>query len=299
MPTATAMTGTKPIGLLEIKKTGTEATLHYTDETGAPAEYVVWLQRLNPDEADIVFERANARKAEVFAARDDPDSVLCKAVDAQVDEWDDDLKIDYLVAVRMAERDPVISAQHAYEEGSKWAEDDYLDSLRSAWVGDPDLDVEGLRDAYARDPEDERAKPVFDELAAFTEETSELIQADADRYRAELRQYVPDELHKYVRKELLDHEADRVYAREIHDCQLWLAVRTPDDPNVREFPKRADIDRLDHDLKEQLLAKYREFNEAVLYEGKGSPADPLFSAMFDSAGEPDLSKLSSPTDAND
>ena len=293
---ASSVTDTAPVSLLDIKKTGEEHEFDVLLDDGSVIKRKVWIQRLSVDDAEEVFKRANAAKGIVLATMKDPDSELARSIDAQIFEWDEKMLIDFLVIMYMAEREPIISAQHAYEEDSEWAKDDYLDSLRLSWIGAGE--TEGLREEYARNPENVDAANVLAELTRFVDEVEKIVAQVTDRKRSEFRQDHEDDLRRRVREELVKGESERAFARELHDCQIWIATRKVEDHTVREFDRRADIDLLDEEIRKSLVEGYRRVAIPSL-EGKDSPAARVFSALSEFAGEQDPSTPFSLPDAND
>lgn len=248
------------------------------EETGeeVPDPIVVYLRKLTLADQEKALRRANAARSASLALRTKPDSDEYRARFAEADAMDRDTKIMNLIADDLIKARQSMAAEIAEEEDSEWAEDGYLEGLRDAWEDE-------LSRVWAENPEDPEAKRVYEELQRYEAEVVKFLDGQKASLAAQFERTSEDELTKQVVKKLFEMDAESAWYREFKRCQLWLAVRDPDDHKKLYFEDREEVDDLPMEVLTRLNREY-EAMTVVTAEGKGSPA-PASSSEPSESGE--------------
>lgn len=248
------------------------------DGTGDSVE--VWLQKPSPIEHETCIRRANAARARTLIVRQDRQSEEWQSVYSDVeDAGDREWLISYLIAEEVHDARSSVEARLAAEE--EWNKDDYLQGLYDAWEGTQDSP--GLKDDFARDPEHEEAKKVFEAMKAFTDLVNEEVEANAEVFK-EVYEDVDDEtLRLKAVERWLEAKANSAWLRELSLTEIFYAVREPDDHNRRYFDRREDVDLLAPEVLGQLRAAYNALSVEPL-EGKDSEVPVSSSLPSDQPG---------------
>ena len=155
-----------------------------------------------------------------------------------------------------------LNAAHEAEVASKdkWSENDYLAALQSAWN-------DGLKEAYALDPEDPEAKRVLNELTVFDTEVQELVDSDTEALVRDMEHIDGEKLLADVVDRIIETESDITWVVEFRKWQIFFATRLPDNHKMLYFESKSEVDELD----ERIFGKlFRAFNEVSVdpIEGK-------------------------------
>jgi hypothetical protein len=145
---------------------------------GEVYEDTVWLQKLNSIELDKAFRRANALRARLLTAKTDIESDEYLSMLSEVMSMGDDRDtlINYVLAPERAKSILICEAEHAAEE--EWSHENYLQGLRDAWSDG------GVKEEFARNPEDPAAKRVILELRRFADGVDVLVEREMSQKRA-------------------------------------------------------------------------------------------------------------------
>lgn len=259
--------------LTDLYKVGKMVTLN--DDTGEdPVE--VYIRKITPLEQDNCLKRANAARSTTLALRNKPDSDEYQNQLVDVQEMDLDSKINALIAEPLAKIRMAREAELAGADESEWAKDDYLDGLQESWNN-------GMQQAYQDDPEDPDAKRVFLELKRFTDEVDKIMEGEQEALKRDWASLPIDEIDRRMVNKMLEVDADGAWLREFRACELFHAVRDPEDPKHKYFESKDEIEELDLKVRIQLYGEYQSLTVDTA-EGKDSPSPELSS---DSSGPPE------------
>ncbi len=254
--------GTRTLADLYI--TGKAVTI---DDGKGPVD--VWVQKLSKPDQRIAAKKAGAAKAVVLSAKADEDSELRSQFWAEVQRYDPETLIAFVIREELTKRTLSAQAQIENEEDSEWAKDDYLQGLITAWD-------DGLEEQFALDPEHVDARRVFDELKRFSELVDAQVTLEERNLRNDWGQLPVEDLHAKVIDVLLEEEADTAWEEEYRYCKVWLGTRHPEDRIRRYFATRAHVELADDQVLDEILAAFAEI-EVPVDEGKESPASPASS----------------------
>ena len=272
-------------------------------ETDPPTEETIhlWVRKLSPDEHDTCVRKASAARARLAAAYKDPDSEESMALRDAVEEWSTETIRAMLLADERRKHMEVVEAQLLGDEDSEWGKDDYLTSLREAWLDDPD-GTPGLNQEYARDPDDAEAARVYAELKRFSDAAQNRIDV--------LVRHVVDELEATDREALVERilesrkkqETTTRWILEYDEWQLALGVRYHDpklpagahhpEHKERYFENRQEVAETDPAIVEHLLGVYAQITVDI-QAGKGSRPGPTSSPPSETPAEPEAVQPSS------
>lgn len=240
-------------------------TLHTIDD-GTPGEepVSVYLKKLNLNENEEAIRKANAARAVVIAAIEDPDSDLYKAALGDAAETDRANLIEYLISEPLSKARE--SAEAELGANPEWEDNDYLQGLNNAWMG-------GLNDKFHEDPEDEEAKKVFEALKRFADEVENVLEGEAKALRRDYEFVTEEELRGKAVKAFLKARSDLTWVDVYRKAELLLAVRNPEDPKERYFEELSEIDELETPVLLDLLRAYRDMTTDP-QEGKDLPETP-------------------------
>lgn len=228
----------------------------------------VWIQKLNPLQQDKALRRANGARARVLSVRkkdeDDLDylSYVHEAEDI-INSGRDDC-ISYLLSEKLGTIYQAREAELAAEE--EWSEENYIQGLRDAWD-------DGVSEDYARDPDDPEAKRVFSELKRFAEIVEKEVKKERDALARDFDNKSDEQLAKLVVDRVIEAAADLEWLKEFRKCEIFFAVRHPDNHNKPYFERREDVDDLELETFGQLAQAYNDMRVDVT-EGKDSPETP-------------------------
>jgi len=232
------------------------------DENGDDDPIVVWLNKLSPIEQRDSADQATKARATILAIKNSPvfsperlsyeDQIYDLGIDSR------ELQIEFLASEKIQEAE--ISNEERIAANDEWANDQYLISLREAWV-------DGLLDKWTEDPEDEEAKKVYDELKRFAEQVLEASKDDRENILAEYEHISDDEIFKSVVDKIIDAEADFAWMNEFAAWQVYYAVRELDDHKTRYFESREEVACLDNRILTDIVRLYREMTVEGI-EGK-------------------------------
>jgi hypothetical protein len=245
--------------LTDLYIVGTEVV--FDDGQGDPI--TVFLRKLGPVEHETALKRANAARSRMAAVKRQPDSDDYLAHYAAVTEFSEEELASYLLEEHRASRAPIVEAELASE--GEWAKDGYLDGLHEAWLDG------GMKEAYAKDPEDPEAKRVFDELGRFADKVDAEVAAEVEAKRADLEHMDLEKLQQAVFEKYMEVQASLAWLTEYRRCEIWLATRDPKDKKTRYFESRDEVNDLPIEVSQRLMDAYRDISVEPM-EGKDSLA---------------------------
>lgn len=301
--------GTTPARLGDLRRRG---KLHTFKDPGGedsehgPIEVTVYVRKLRQFEVEKVQGAAEAERAKTLARYRDPEGddrqvVVQRVWDlvdkATLDPSDEESKklpiVALLATYEVGEKAKAIEAEHEGADGSEWAKDGYLQSLREAWLGDADR--EGLKfvyaivgdkpieewseDALAGDFTEEivaDARRVFDEFKRFNDEVDQLLQDEMTEARDSLEGLAFEALFDRAVAKMVEEEGQIAWMRGLRYGELLHAVRDAKDHGARYFRDLNEIVELDPDIRAELMAVIGSM-EIGTDEGKDSPLTPASS----------------------
>lgn len=233
------------------------------DGSGEPVE--VWLQKMNPLEADKALRKANAAKARVLMQRADESSDEWLEMYADISGFDKNYLVEYLISDDLAEYRQSREAELAADE--EWSKDNYLQGLRDAWDDE-------LKD---RPEEDEERQKCLAELRRFSEAIDPLIEDERTRLVADEMTKPDEQLRREAVDRFLDIRAGSVWMAEYNRWELAFGVRDPQNHGTYYFNGKndePDMDRIRRLVPETFGPLHNAYQTLVVSptEGKGSPA---------------------------
>jgi hypothetical protein len=260
---------------------------------GEPVE--VWLQKLDPLDADKTLRKANAAKARLLMTRADEDSDEWLEMYADVASFSDDSLREYLIQEDLAEfadsREAELSAE------PEWADEGYLQGLRDAWNGT--RDEPGLREREEGDTERDKC---LAELKRFTEAVNEHLDSERQNLLSDLADKPIEDLRKRAVKRFIEVRASAVWMTEFRTCEIAYGVRDASNHSRYYFgakgkeTEEVDIVRVRRLPPEVFSALGEAYAELVVppQEGKDSPAAPSSSQPSGLSGEEETVPPSGP-----
>lgn len=214
----------------------------------------VWISKISPLENRDSADTASSVRAKILSLKNAPDADqrLLSVYREQLEDLgvqDHDSMVEFLISPKVQEA--FLSAEARLAEEEPWSTDDYLKSLQSAWN-------EGLSEKYALNDEDEEALRVYGELKRFTELVIAEVEEEKENLAAEYENESHDDLYALCLERTIDAEADFAWVNEFSRWQIFYAVRDPDDHKKRYFEFKEEVDALDPQVLNTLLAEYRE-----------------------------------------
>lgn len=266
------------------------------DDGQGPVE--VWLQKMDPLDADKALRKANAAKARMLMMRADEDSEDWLEMYADVCSFSNGDLIEYLIAEDLAQFNESREAELAAED--EWSEDGYLQGLRDAWNGTPD--EPGLRE---RPEDDTERQKCWDELKRFNDALTPLVDGERDRLTADLKQSPIDLLRKQAVDRFLQVRAGSVWMTEFRTCEVAFGVRDAEHHDRYYFgmkgkeTEEVDFTRVRRLPPETYGKLVEAYGELVVppQEGKDLPAAPSSSPPSGLSGEAETVPSSGPPDA--
>lgn len=210
----------------------------------------VFLRKLNRVEHEEAAREAGKVRSQVMAAAKD-------RVDFNVGTREE--MIDFLVKDAEISKRQLVEAEVAAEEGSEWAENDYLQGLIDSWEG-------GLKEKHAVDPEDEKAKKVFEEMERYNAEVEERLGVILRDIEDEANGQTDEQLTERVKERMLLLEALTAWITEYKNQEIFIATRE-EDKVTPYFENRRQLDLVDDDIFARLMEEYRAISVDPM-EGK-------------------------------
>jgi hypothetical protein len=230
-----------------------------TFDDGEGEEITVYVKKLNPVSHEKAMRSANAARSRTLALRGQRDTDDFHAMWAEVEDYQFDDLLNYIVLEESSKREPAVEAELAGEE--EWAKEDYLQGLRDAWQ-------EGLDERYATDPTDADAKACFDELQRFMKQVTDVMEGEADKIRADFEHKPIDVLRDNVFERVIGMQASLAWLAEYRRQEVFHGTFEPD-RKTRYFTSRAEVDEIPAEVYVVLTTTYREISVDPT-EGKGS-----------------------------
>lgn len=223
----------------------------------------VWIQKITPLEQKNAIDKAHSARARIRASKDTEAGVELRTrlyAEAQMSGFftTRENMIEFVEAEEFRRRQMSHEAEIAAEE--RWAENDYLNGLRTAWE-------DGLMERYLIDSTDPEAAGVYDQLKGFFAEVDEKMQAERRAIVFQYESTSDNELKEKIVDMLIDGEADEAWLTEFRKWQVYFATRDPEDHNQRYFESRDDVDTIDHKILKDLFGVFDELMVDV-NEGK-------------------------------
>lgn len=234
----------------------------FNDDSGEePIE--IWLSKISPIEQRDAADQATKARAKILSLKNSPEAESERLLyEDQLDDlglFDRDDLVTFLSASKIEEAR--ISNEQRIASEDPWAEDDYLNSLQSAWN-------DGLMDEWVIDPDaNEEAARVYSELKRFTDEVEETMIDEVENIKAEFDQIDEEKLRADAVNKILESEADFAWMNEFSYYQVFYSVRYPEDHKLRYFESVDEVKCLDTRILSEIIKTYRDMTvEGV--EGK-------------------------------
>lgn len=260
------MSAVKTRKLSDLYHKGNELTLD--DGEGA---VVVWLQKLNPVEAETAIRNANAARARYLMLHRNHDAPEYLAMMSDVLDYSRDEMCKFLAAQVMQKRTEPIEAEVAFDNG--WTKEDYLQGIRDSWEDG------GLKERYHNQTEEEpdaEAQAAFEEMERFDKEFQARFSAAEEEVIAQYQESADDSLREQMVENLFRLQADMQWLQEFRKSELLLGVKEVGHHKSKYFANRSEIDELEGEILGQLVEGYAALNVTVT-QGKGSPETPVSS----------------------
>jgi len=222
------------------------------DNTIEMVDIPIWVSKLSQlEERECANKASRSRGALQAIARRpmdhaDWDEYRFKLVDYGIIE-----RNDYILFLIESELDEFrTSARERLSDEKEWSNDDYLNSLESAWES-------SLYDKFIEDSEDPEAKRVFEALKKFMDQVDKEIEAEKVNLIESFHDDPDEEILNKVLKKLIESESNMAFVNEFRDWQVYFSMKDPSDHSERYFDSRDDLYHLDNnildDLKETFL----------------------------------------------
>ncbi len=232
----------------------------------------VWIQKLNQNEHENAYRRANGKRATFLAMRKnlEAEEILALKGEFEATFSDRDSMVDYLVNDKIARVADAREAELAATD--EWSKENYYQGLLDAWN-------EEMSDSYHMgedDPENinyPEALKIFQEMTRFTEVLGEKLETERKRERKDLESWDIEKLEDAVTVKLIEGEADARWLNEYKLCEIYHATRDNKDRRTNYFDSRAEVDELPLEILLELLKAYAEVSVG-LTEGKDSQGTP-------------------------
>ena len=238
--------------------------VHTVDDGSGEEPVTVYLKKLNLTENEEAIRLANAARAGVLAAAEDPDSEAFMASLGEAAEIDRSELVEYLIAEPLSKKRDSIEAEIG--ANPEWNDNDYLQGLTDAWRG-------GAAEKFQENPEDEEPKAIFEALRRFSDDVEAVLEGEAEALRHDYDFVSDQDLQLKAAKSLLKARSDMVWVDVYRKAELMLAVRSPEDIKERYFDDLRDLDDLETPVLLDLLRAYREM-VVDPQEGKASQETP-------------------------
>lgn len=237
----------------------------------------VVVRKINDVQKEHARRRANAKQALLRRAKNLHDSEEFLEQLNQVQDLFADNR-EHLVSViadeHVRQETPMVEARVIFGEGSEWAEDDYLQSLNELWANE-------MQDRWVRDPDDEEAAKVKDELERYLLQVENELDEMRVRVSDEWASVNVDQLQSKVAEILLERRASAVWGQEFIAARTFYSVRNADNSKELYFETIDDVLGLDERVLNPLTEAYEKISVDPV-EGKDLPPDPNFSPQQES-----------------
>ncbi len=259
---------------------GEEVTL---DDKG---EFVVWVRKMTPADAEVSYLKASARRSSVLAmAKQEPPSDLYQMMQGEVALLTKESMVIWLATNALSSEGPALEAQVAGEE--EWADDRYLESLQERFV-EPDFQAK-----LEEDPEEEEVARIVGELTRFNDQVQEKNNEFAREIEGQLNMESEEELREKILENMLETQANAAWLAEFARCQVWRCTYDNEDHSSPIWPQRKDVD----EVQGELLTKLTEVIDRIHVsdaEGKDSEQTPTSSQPSASPEQPETDQVSTP-----
>ncbi len=258
----------------------------FDDGEGDPINVIV--RKLNPVDHQNALRLANAARSRAASVKNRPEDDEYQSQWSMILDYDRDSLVRYLLEDHRIQRSPILEAELAADE--KWEKESYLEGLQDAWQ-------DGLKDAYALDPEDSEAKRVLAELERFASELDVEVQGSVDSLEDDLVKKDDEDLQKMVFDKLFASYSSIAWLTEYRRCEVWLATRT-EDGREKYFHHRDEVDELPAEIFQRLQEVYRDISvdptegkDLLVTEGSSHSSEPPASQETESASGLELAEL--------
>ena len=222
----------------------------------------VWVSKLSQlEERECASRASHARGALQAIARQpmdhaDWDQYRFKLTDYAITD-----RYDYILFLIESELDEFrTSARERLSDEKEWSDDDYLNSLESAWES-------SLYDKFIENSEDPEAKRVFEALKKFMDQVDKEIEAEKINLIDSFEDDTDEEILNKVLKKLIESESNVAFVNEFRDWQVYFSMKDPDDHSKRYFDSREDLYYLDNTILDNLKEAFLEVSVSSM-EGK-------------------------------
>lgn len=275
------------------------------DESGEVTEIKVVVVKPNRNTMEVIERRAAAARARFNLKLDDPDSDESMSIEDDVLLAESGELVAAIVTMELRKKQIAIYYEHRAEE--KWAKDDYLIGLETAWVGEKGVPSPEFIYATGYEPlddpdEDEKAlaayseaKAIYEKLAEFNREVTELIDVERDAMVNDLAGLPRPKLEEQAREALKAISAESAYQEAVSLQRLFHCTRQAEDLSARYFGSIGEVEASDDVVKDRLNTEYM-LMEVPALEGKDLPGKPGSSPTTEPT-ETDPSTSSGPEDA--
>lgn len=256
-------------------------------ETGDYDTVSVVIIKPNRDTMETIERRSAAARARHTLKLDDPNSDEAMALEDDVLTASADELVAAMVFAEMRRKRVSIYYEHRGTE--KWAKDDLLIGLETAWVGekgvpspefiyathaggyipiedDPDADAEQFQ-AF------EEAQVIYAKLLEFETEVAKLVNDEQEAMVNDLSGQPIEDLREKGRAALREMNLDDMYQGERRVQMLFHCTRQANDLSARYFGTTTEVRELDDYVKDRLDNEYM-LMEVPTLEGKDSPGKP-------------------------
>lgn len=221
-----------------------------TFNDGSSEPLTVFVRKLNAGDHEKALRKANAARSRILSAKSDTESDQYRDQRMLMNEFTVDELVEYLGEDEKQRRSDSIEAELAEDE--EWSKDEYLTGLRAAWE-------DGLKDEWAKDPEEAEANRVYLELKRFADAAHADIAAHVEGYCRDVATLPLDTLQNKVFDKLMDVQASLAWLTEYRACEIWLSVREAD-KRTPYFVDRDEVDQLPNEVRDGLSTAYRELS---------------------------------------
>lgn len=262
-----------------------------TDDSGE--KITVSMVKINRPDTDAAVQAANAARARVLIRRHQPDSELWLECYGEVADREREELVEVLISDEIAQRH--LSAEAEEEAREEWAEDEYLEGLRTLWTDE-------LNMTWATNPEDPDARRVYDELTRFKANVAKRMEGEAEDLAEKFSHLDEEELSRKVVTKLIENSANVEWLAEFEMQRIFHATREPLDRAKRYFKTIGEVRDLDDRIYGRLRGEYEQLSvdvitgkESQATQGSSPPSEPSTEEAPSPASGP---KASPPTKAS-
>lgn len=227
--------------------------VEFDDGAGEPIK--VWMQKLNPGETQEAVEEARPAKQKIMALKrldyDDPLKLR------YLDELEADGLKDPVDFIRFIQRNKIneawLSARERIASEDEWSDGDYLIGLQKAWNDE-------MYARWLKDPEDEEAARVFQEIERYSVKVADEATGDENELIYELQDLSLDALKRRAVDSLIEEHSDNVLLSEFKKYQLFYATRLINNHAERYFLEADEIKYLPLPVITKLRNEFEDLN---------------------------------------